>query len=182
MSLFILYLFGFNLSKNIYTSYKNKNRFHLLLKYPQFITRVLEDLNRSHLSFPGLLLLIVTTNISTMYMGFLAGFIPYLTYFFVFYLGINLGLTQLLLMPDKPLWILFMNPIALLEIPAILIAAAAGLSLGTSPYSYVHLKISLTLFNENLTFLLHYPVLILCISGILESWLVVLSRKIQVPQ
>ncbi len=177
-SLFLIYLIGLYVSPMIMQRYRASGQFAVLLKYPLFITAVLDELNHSRLKFIQLLAIILITNFSTMYISFLVGFIPYLPYLMIFYLGLNLGLTQLLLLPDKPLWILFTNPIALMEIPAILLAASAGLHLNLHEMNVFQFKTHLILFSETLVFLVKYPMMILIFSGILESWLVILSRKL----
>lgn len=179
--LLLLNLFGFFLSSSIFSLNKKKNWFNWLLAYPRYLVDFLQALEKKRFSFTSLFLIIFLTNTGTMCMGFLFGFIPGLTYIFLFYLGLNLGLVQLLLLPNKPLWITLFNPIAIMEILSVTIAATLGLQLTLHSLGFLEWRLKLVYFHYLLRYIAYYPILILFIAGTLETWIILLSRKILPP-
>jgi len=168
----ILFLIGVLLAPTVV-----EKNLRLFLAYPLWIHRLLEKVLQKR--WPGWLLFgfIFSWNVTALFLGFAAGFGIVLPPIFALFTGLNVGVVMMQSTGEPRFWGLFLNPVALFELPATWISFSLGMKMGIyyllgNPYARV-----LTAFHEQLPLFIWIVIPLLFIAAALEASLVVLVQS-----
>lgn len=178
---FAFLLAGMIAGNQVFSLVSLSGRGQWMTAYARFMAEVVRELEKKRWSFSAMSLFIFTNNATTMYVIYLSGIWLPIQYVIIFILGYNLVQAHRIMLPGQSLRMIFFNPVAWFEFSALLAAATLGRSLFLSSFSWVSWRCSLMELESTLPMLLFFPVLLLFFSALLESWLIMIARKIQPP-
>ncbi|GAB4169424.1 MAG: hypothetical protein Kow00108_03120 [Calditrichia bacterium] len=179
MGMLLIFFMGYTIAPFVIKLNHKIKMFTWLTRYAELMSRLLDELLKKEWTFLPLFLFIFIFNLTSVFTGFLSGFIPYLPYLLLGYTGLNISLVLLLKDSEGNLLLNILNPVALLEIPAICIAYTLSLKLKITSLSLLNIKLSALTFQSLLPVMVLYPVLIFFIAALIETSLIISMRKMK---
>ncbi|UCE17362.1 MAG: stage II sporulation protein M [Gemmatimonadota bacterium] len=148
-----------------------------LIAYPLWIYNCLEKILRGRPRFFKLFVIIFCFNATSLFLSFLSGFTGVLPFLFAFLTGLNVSIITFKVAGRMGFAAIFLNPVALMELPAAWIALSLGMSLGLEILSPV-MGLSISQFFMSLWWVYILFVLpLLFLSGLLEAALITSMQK-----
>ena len=176
----VIFFTGYFIAPIIY-----RNNIKLLLIYPIWITKKLNQFLSRKLKFYLIFAIILFFNSSTLFIILISGFVPLLPALLIFWLGINLGISIFHISGKNHYFLVLVNPVAILEIIATTITGNFSIKLSIINL-YKTLKVSspnLASLIDNKTFItalkifIHYSLPILIIAAIIETVMITLIKR-----
>jgi len=165
----LLFFIGYALAPTAY--YK---KYKWLLAYPFFIIHLMEKHFKRDWPAPLIFLVILTLNSLSLYFNLLSGWIVFLPYFVIIYLGLNVGVIIYHTLEGKFFYLSLFNPVALIELPAAWISITMAIQFSLGRYIDTLPIIS---FMQYTVYFLQTIIPILVLAGIIETALIVYSRR-----
>ena len=165
----LLFFIGYALAPTAY--YK---KYKWLLAYPFFIIHLMEKHFKQDWPAPLIFLVILTLNSLSLYFNLLSGWIVFLPYFVIIYLGLNVGVIIYHTLEGKFFYLSLFNPVALIELPAAWISITMAIQFSLGRYIDTLPIIS---FMQYTVYFLQTIIPILVLAGIIETALIVYSRR-----
>ncbi len=149
-----------------------------LTAYPFFIIRLIEQHFNKEWHPLKILLVIFILNSLSLFINLVSAFGIVLPLLFSVYLGINLGVVMYHTLEGKFYYISLLNPVAIIELPAVWISYTMAIQYSAVKFFNVQWieSVSFTLY---LTYYLDTILPLLLIAGIIETILIIMSRKFE---
>jgi len=148
-----------------------------LTAYPLWISEWLEKVLQRKPGFARLFLLIFCFNATSLFASFVSGFAGILPFLFAFWTGLNVAVITFTVAGRLGLATVFLNPVALFELPAAWIALAVGMTLGlevVSPMLGVRLA---ALFGRLVGVYLFVVLPLLLVAGLIEAAMIFFTLR-----
>ncbi|HDI52183.1 MAG TPA: stage II sporulation protein M [Bacteroidetes bacterium] len=172
----ILFIIGTLLS-----SYVLEKNIHFLIAFPLWFYNKIKKLFTKGLPIWVQFLIIIVWNSSVLFWGYLSGFTVFLPYIFAIWTGLNVGiLVQNEMGEERNLWIIFINPVSLFELPAIWISYSLAIKMSMFYFKSHDFAQLVTIFRENLPLFGWVVLPLLTIAALIESVIIsYVNRKMQ---
>ena len=140
-----------------------------LIAYPLWMYKKLEKILQRKPALIRLFIIIFIFNSTSLFISFVSGFTCFLPFLFAFLTGLNVAVITFKVSGKMGLASIFLNPVALFELPAVWIGLSLGMNLGLEVL-HPMLGISLSqVFSELLDVYFFVVLPLLFISGLLEA-------------
>ncbi len=173
----LLFFVGYTLAPFVYY-----RRFKLLLAYPLWVARKLDDIARKNWRPLVLFAFIFTMNLLSLFVDLISGYVPALPFVFAVWTGLNIGVVTYHTLEGKFYYISLLNPVAIFELPAAFVAFSLAIEFNC------HL-LNCTVFNQSVSafqpFLQSFAIIViplLIIAGIIETFAIRLANKVEEEQ
>ena len=140
-----------------------------LIAYPLWMYSRLESLLSRFSSWWLLFLFILTFNAVNLFLGFVSGFLVFLPILLAVWTGLNVGIVTRKSAPTGGFWLLFLNPVAVFELPASWISFSLGIELGMTFLQKRDFSVLGPLFHDRLTVFFWLVIPLLVIAALIES-------------
>lgn len=154
-----------------------KRNLRFLIAYPLWIYKKLEKILERKPAFIRLFIIIFFFNSASLFISFVSGFTGLLPFLFAFLTGLNVAIITFKVSGKMGLAGIFLNPVALFELPAVWISLALGMNLGLE---VLHPMLGIApsqLFVELLDVYIFLVLPLLFISGFLEAAMISFMLK-----
>lgn len=143
-----------------------------LIAYPNWIYQKVEKIVQKFNGFLLVFLFIFVFNSINLFMGYVSGFLVILPFILAIWTGLNIGIILRETVQERNFLLLFLNPVALVELPAGWISFSLGMDMGMHYFLDKQGYTMQQLFIERLPvfFLIVLP--LLAVSGLIESSLI----------
>ena len=144
-----------------------------LISYPVWVYKNIEKL-MEHLSSVLLtFLFIFFFNAVNLFLGLVSGFLVILPILLAVWTGLNVGIVARKMMIEQnqagSLWPIFLNPVAVFELPASWISFSIGLEMGIKYLSVSKYAVVGSLFLERLSLFFYLVIPMLIVAALLEA-------------
>lgn len=150
-----------------------------LTTYPLWISGKMEEWAKKKWNPLLLFFFLFTLNSLYLLVTFLSGNIPILPVVFALWTGLNIGLITYHTLKGQYYFASLFNPVALFELPAAFISFAAAMQYNISTFFPQLFALPQISFTEYMTLYYYIVLPLLVISGIIETFLVLLSQKLE---
>ena len=127
-------------------------------------------------------LFIFVFNTVNLFLGFVSGLLIILPIILTIWTGLNIGIILKKTMGDHnvSIWFIFLNPVAVFELPAAWISFSIGIELMIKYISTQNYTEVITLFSDRITVFLWLVVPLLLIAGLIEAAMIhFLQNKVE---
>lgn len=167
-----LFLIGVSLAPAVY-----KKQIRWLMRYPLWIYLKLAAYVEKEHHFFKLSGLILILNSISVFFDLLSGWGVILVGFATILTGLNVSLVVIELDGPKAIYAMFLNPIAVLELPALWLSVSGGLKLGIAIVKYGYTTAAMKQFLIGLDIFLFFSFPLLTVAAILETTLIRYFQK-----
>ena len=174
LSSILFFLIGYALAPTVY--YK---KISWLLAYPMWMANKIEDLMNKKWHPAALFLFIFSLNSISLGIDFISGIVPLLPVLFAVWTGLNIGLITYHTLDGEFFFAAILNPVALIELPAAFIAFTLAFQYNLNIFNVHFSALSAPSFSAYLHLFLVVVLPLLFIAGILETWLIFYSKKME---
>ncbi len=149
-----------------------------LTSYPFFIIHLIEQYFNKEWHPLKIFLVIFIINSFSLFINLVSAFGIILPLLFSIYLGINLGVVMYHTLEGKFYYISLLNPVAIIELPAVWISYTMAIQYSAAKFFNIP-GIDSVPFILYLTYFLNTILPLLLIAGIIETVLIIISRKFE---
>lgn len=167
----LLFFIGYAIAP---TAYYKKIKW--LTAYPFFIIHLMDRYFKKDWHPITIFSIIFLINSVSLFFNLVSGWAVILPYFFIIYLGVNIGIIMYHSLQGEYYYLSLLNPVSLLELPAAWISISLAIQFSLSRY----FNISFTekdLFENYFILFLKTVIPLLFIAGIIETIIIVIGRK-----
>ncbi len=147
-----------------------------LVAYPVWIYSKLDALLAHFSGMWMLFFFIVIFNTFNLFVGFLSGFLVVLPLLLAVWTGLNVGIVMRKSVPSGSLLMLFLNPVAVFELPAGWISFSLGIEMGMLYLQRHDFHAVWELFKERLVVFFWIVIPLLVVAGLIEAALIQYMR------
>lgn len=171
----LVFFIGYTFAPTAY--FKNIN---WLTVYPLWISKKLERLAKVNWNPIFLFFFLLIINTLSLFTALLTGLAPILPVFYAMGVGFNIGVITYHNLKGKLYYTALLNPVALFELPAAFIAFTMSFQYNFQILNIKIPSIKVASFNEYLNVFLFVVVPLLTLASIVETTLIIISRKIKI--
>jgi len=154
-----------------------KRNIRLLIKFPYWIFQTIQRYIRHEHNIRSLFILIFALNTFSLSIDFLAGWGILLPLVFCFLTGLNVSIISFKLGGHTGILALFLNPVALIELPAAWFAISIGMKLGVTIYQSGYSQQALNIFYQGIDIFVFLVIPLLALAAFLEAVLIQLIQN-----
>jgi hypothetical protein len=147
-----------------------------LTAYPFLIIHLMEKYFKKEWHPIGIFAVILFLNSSSLFLNLLSGWGIVLPFLFCIYMGINIGVVMYHTLEGHFYFTSLLNPVAVIELPASWISITMAIQFSLQKYFSINLVENVT-FQDYLKIFIFLIVPMLLIADLIETSLIVLSRK-----
>jgi len=147
-----------------------------LTAYPFFILKLMDKYFKFHWPTQKIFAIIFLLNSFSLFLNLLSGWGIIAPFFFIIYLGINIGIIMYHTLQGRFYFLSLFNPVALFELPAAWLSIAMAIQFSLTRFFHVG-HISQVSFPRYMIYFLVTVLPLLFIAGIIETYLIVQGRK-----
>lgn len=144
-----------------------------LISYPVWVYKKIEKLMERLSNVLLTFLFIFFFNAVNLFLGFVSGFLVILPILLAIWTGLNVGIIARKMMIEQNqtggLWLIFLNPVAVFELPAGWISFSIGLEMGIKFLSVMNYTVVESLFLERLSLFIYLVIPLLLVAALLEA-------------
>jgi uncharacterized membrane protein SpoIIM required for sporulation len=142
-----------------------------LIIYPTWAFEKIEQWMKMFSNVILTFLFIFVFNTVNLFLGFVSGLLIILPIILTVWTGLNIGIILKKTMGDHDvsIWFIFLNPVAIFELPAAWISFSIGIELMIKYISTQNYAEVITLFSDRITVFLWLVVPLLLIAGLIEA-------------
>ena len=167
----LLFFVGYAIAPTAY--YK---KIHWLTVYPFFIIRLMDKYFKKDWPPLRIFSLILVLNTFSLFINLMSGWGIILPFLFAVYMGLNIGVVMYHTLEGKFYFASLINPVALIELPASWISIAIAIQFSLARYFNFAVN-EKTGFNDYLNVFLLIILPLLIVADVIETFLIVLTRK-----
>lgn len=153
-----------------------------LLAYPLWISKKLEYLAKANWSPIYLFFFLLIINSISLFIALLTGFVPILPVLYTMSVGFNIGVITYHNLKGKLYYAALLNPVALFELPAAFIVFTMAFQYNLHILNLNVLNIKTIPFKDYLDIFLSLVIPLLILASIIETALIMISRKIKIDE
>jgi hypothetical protein len=151
-----------------------------LTAYPLWMSKKLERLAKVKWNPVFLFFFLLIINSTSLFAALLTGLVPMFPVFYAMSVGFNIGVITYHNLTGKLYYAALLNPVALFELPAAFIVFTMSFQYNLQILNIKILNIKAVSFNEYLNVFLFFVIPLLTLASIVETTLIIISRKIKV--
>jgi uncharacterized membrane protein SpoIIM required for sporulation len=151
-----------------------------LTAYPLWMSKKLERLAKVKWNPVFLFFFLLIINSTSLFAALLTGLVPMFPVFYAMSVGFNIGVITYHNLKGKLYYAALLNPVALFELPAAFIVFTMSFQYNLQILNIKILNIKAVSFNEYLNVFLFFVIPLLTLASIVETTLIIISRKIKV--
>ena len=167
----ILFFVGYVLAPTAY--YKD---IKWLTAYPFFMIRLMDKHFKKDWHAVTIFLVIFLLNSFSLFVNLLSGWVIFLPYMAIIYMGLNVGIIMYHTLEGKYYYLSLINPVTLLELPAAWISVALAIQFSLAPVLGPDYLLPLT-FGQCQQFFMQTIIPLLLVGATVETWLIIMARK-----
>ncbi len=149
-----------------------------LTLYPFFIINLIDKHFNKDWHPLKIFLVIFVLNSLSLFINLISAFGIILPVLFSIYLGINLGIVMYHTLEGKHYYLSLLNPVAIIELPAVWISFTMAIQYSAVTYFQIN-WIDQISFNQYLTYFFVTIIPLLFCAGVIETILIIISRKFE---
>ncbi len=150
-----------------------------LTAYPLWISKKLERLAKVNWSPVYLFFFLLIMNSISLFLALLTGLAPVLPVLYAMSVGFNIGVITYHNLKGKLYYAALLNPVALFELPAAFMVFTMAFQYNLQILNLKVLDIKIIPFDEYLNIFLFFIIPLLTLASIIETTLIIISRKIK---
>lgn len=170
----ILFFIGYAFAPTVYFK-----KIKILSVYPQWIIKKMDILIKKDWKTSSLFIFLISVNSFSLFVNLLSGFVPGLPVLFAILTGINIGYITYHTLEGRFFYAALINPVALFELPAAFISFTLAIQYNLRLINLKLFDLPETGFSGYLNLFLITVIPLLLISGIIETFLIMISQKIR---
>lgn len=167
----LLFFIGYAMAPTAY--YK---KITWLTAYPFLIIHLMEKYFKKEWHPVGIFAVILVLNSVSLFLNLLSGWGIVLPFLFCIYMGINIGVVMYHTLEGHFYYTSLLNPVAVIELPASWISIAMAIQFSLQKYFSINIIDRVT-FQDYLKVFIFLVIPMLLIADLIETSLIVLSRK-----
>jgi len=171
MSSILLFFIGYTLAPTAY--YK---KIGWLTAYSFFIVKLIDKHFNKNWHPVKIFLVLFSLNSISLFINLLSGYAIVLPYFAAIYMGLNIGIIIYHTLEGRFYYLSLINPISIFELPAAWLSLSIAIQFSLSKYFHIT-NIANISFTQYCFYYLMTIIPLLIMSGIIETLLIVLTRK-----
>ncbi len=168
----ILFILGLVLADSVL-----EKNIRWLIAYPLWIYSHLENLLEKFSSVILLFFFILFFNTLNLFIGFASGFLILAPLALAVWTGLNVGIVLRQTVQTGSMWLLFLNPVALFELPASWISFAMGIEMGMIYLQKHDYSLLISVFRERMMVFIWIVIPLLALAGLIEAAMINYVRK-----
>ncbi len=150
-----------------------------LTAYPLWIAEKMEAWAKKKWNPVLLFLFLFSLNSVSLLINFFSGYLPLLPLIFAVWTGLNIGLITYHTLKGQFYFASLINPVALFELPAAFISFTAAIQFSLASFHPRLISLPETSFSQYLQLFYYIVIPLLVASGIIETFLIILSQKME---
>ncbi len=170
----ILFFIGYAFAPTVYFK-----KIKLLAAYPQWIIKKMDIIIKKDWKASSLFIFLLSVNSFSLFVNLLSGFIPGLPILFAVLTGINIGYITYHTLEGRFYYAALINPVALFELPAAFISFTLAMQYNLRLTNLQLFELPEIGFSGYLNLFIIAVIPLLLISGIIETFLIIISQKIR---
>jgi len=167
----LLFFIGYAIAPTAY--YK---KIGWLTAYPFLIIHLMERYFKKEWHPVGIFAVILFLNSFSLFLNLLSGWGIVLPFLFCIYMGINIGVVMYHTLEGHFYYTSLLNPVAVIELPASWISIAMAIQFSLQKYFSINV-VEMVTFQDYLKVFLFLIIPMLLIADLIETSLIVISRK-----
>ncbi len=168
----ILFMLGLLL-----TDFVLERNFRWLIAYPVWIYKKIENWMDRFSNRFLIFLFIVVFNMINLFFGFISGFLVIAPFILAVWTGLNIGIVMRQSIGEGGFWLIFLNPVALFELPAAWISLSLGIEMGMDYLIGRPYQTLILVFHEKYWIFVWLVIPLLVIAGVIESAMIHYLKK-----
>ncbi len=167
----LLFFIGYVLAP---TAYYKKIKWMTI--YPFFIIHLMDKYFKRE--WPGLLIfaVILVLNSLSMLVNLLSGWIFFLPYILIIYMGLNVGVVMYHMLEGRFYYISLFNPVAMIELPVAWISIAMAIQFSINRFFEEKMFVDVS-FGQYISCFIYTILPLLFIAAIIETVIIILARR-----
>jgi len=148
-----------------------------LTAYPFFIIKLMDQFFKKKHHPLKIFLILISLNTISLFVNLLSAWGVILPFFFIIYMGINIGIVMYHSLEGRFYYLGLLNPVAILELPAAWLSIAMAIQFSLTHYFELN-ELAIVSFNQYLHYFVMTILPILLIAAVIETILIAKAEKI----
>ena len=167
----LLFFIGYVLAPTVH--YK---KIKWLTAYPFFIIHLMDKYFKKEWPALVIFIVILSLNSFSLFLNLLSGWVIIFPFILIVYTGLNVGVVMYHTLEGKFYYASLLNPVAMLELPAVWISIAMAIQFSLNRISGLEIFANIS-FNQYLAYFFYTIIPLLILSAVIETILIMIARK-----